>query len=119
MARIKWVDERLIAWARWRATPGGNGGLGYPKQSALARLTPSASRNEARVPVCDEECWQTNKAVESLSEGHKVLLTLYYVDGQGISWIKDKLRLSAAAVHARLEVIDKTLARIFTSKDQQ
>ena len=40
MARLQWIKQRLDNWARW-ARERESGSLGYPKQSAFMRMTPS------------------------------------------------------------------------------
>lgn len=80
MARIEHIKQRLENWGRW-CQQSDSGGLGYPKQTAFARLAPSAGRNESSVPIQSIEASETDNAVKSLqftqSHLHQVLVLTY------------------------------------------
>lgn len=118
MARIEWVRHRLEEWARWCAQQD-SGGLGYPKQSAFARLGGKGSRSESVVPINSIEAGETNNAVESLKAGQRRLydvLTLIYAKGFPRDRVALKMGIAESTVKRNLEDADHALANWFTER---
>lgn len=112
MARLDWVHKRLQEWGRWR-TQRESSGLGYPKQSAFARLAPSGGGWGSAVPVDSVEASRTEEAVRSLllSRSHLYrALELIYVRQVGIRAAALQMGRAESTVKANLEQADHAIA---------
>ena len=113
MARIEWVRHRLEEWGRW-SQQSESGALGYPSQSAFARMGPSSGRNEANVPVISIQASETDDAVKSLqlsqSHLHKVLV-LTYAKGLPRHLVARHMARAESTISANLEAADRAVAR--------
>lgn len=121
MARIDWVRQRLENWARWHAQRS-VGGLGYPKQSAFARLAGKGSRAETLVPVDSVDASVTDDAVTALRWGKPHLyLTLVhiYIDGWDIKRTATKLARAESTIKAHLDAADHALALWFRERAER
>lgn len=113
MARIEWVRHRLERWAVWCSQQDA-GALGFPKQSAFARLGGKGSRAEAVVPISSIEAAETNDAVESLKgrQSHLYLvLTLIYAQGLPRHTAAKRMGRAESTVKRNLEDADHAIAR--------
>lgn len=113
MARIEWVRYRLEGWSRW-CMQQDSGGLGYPKQSAFARLGGKGSRAESVIPLNSIEASETNEAVESLkmTQSHLYLvLTLTYAKCLPRHMVAKKMCRAESTVKRNLEDADHAIAR--------
>ena len=113
MARIEWVRHRLENWARWCAQQDNNG-LGYPKQSAFARLGGKGSRSEAVIPISSIEASETDAAVKSLqlTQSHLYLvLTLHYAQGLPRHLVARRMSRAESTVKRNLEDAERAIAR--------
>lgn len=118
MARIEWVKSRLENWARW-SQQSESGALGYPKQSAFARMTPSGGRNESAVPTSDLEASETDDAVKSLqfTQSHLYLvLSLTYAKGLPRHVVAKRMGRAESTVNKNLEDADRAIARWLEDK---
>jgi Phage antitermination protein Q len=118
MARIEHIKQRLENWARW-SQQSESGALGYPRQSAFARLGPSGGRNEGMVPVSDLEASETDDAVKSLqfSQSHLYLaLTLTYAKGLPCFQVARRMGRAESTVKRNLEDGDRAIARWLEDK---
>ena len=118
MARIEWIKHRLENWARW-SQQSASGALGYPKQTAFARLAPSGGRNEASVPVSDLEASETDDAVKSLqfTQSHLYMaLTLTYAKGLPCYQVAKRMGRAESTVKRNLEDGDRAIARWLDDK---
>jgi DNA-directed RNA polymerase specialized sigma24 family protein len=118
MARIEWVRYRLENWARWCAQQDSSG-LGYPKQTAFARLGGKGSRSETTVPTDNLEASETNDAVNSLKTGNSELfkaLTLHYARALPRHTVAKLLAVSDRTVTEYLDRADHSLARWFQDR---
>lgn len=116
MARIQWVKDKLDNWARW-ARQRESGALGYPKQSAFARLGPSSNVWGASVPVDDLDASLTDTAVQSLRTTQDHLfktLRCHYVEGYEIKRVAIHLGVAESTIKARLDAADSSLAQWFS-----
>jgi len=109
MAKIVWIELRLDRWAAWRIQGRrlGTGAACHP----MWRDTPPdpAAGYEARVPVNEEECWQTDKAVMALDAQLAELVAAYYLHG-GL-YAMDRLKISRSTMQTRLGNAHALLAR--------
>lgn len=113
MARIYWVVQRLEEWARW-CGQGDSGGLGYPSQSAFARLGGRGSRAESVVPTISIQASETNDAVDSLKAGQRHLydvLTMIYAKGLPRHIVAKRLCKAESTVKRNLEDADHAIAK--------
>lgn len=118
MARIEWVKQRLENWARW-SQQSESGALGYPKQSAFARMGPSGGRNEGMVPVSDLEASETDDAVKSMqfTQSHLYLvLLLTYARALPRHVVARRLCKAESTVSRNLEDADRVIARWLDDK---
>lgn len=118
MARIEWVRHRLEEWSRW-CMQQDSGGVGYPKQTAFARLGGQGSRAESVVPLISIQASETNVAVESLkgSQSHLyVVLTLTYARGLPRHLVAKRMARAESTVRRNLEDADHALARWFNDR---
>lgn len=112
MARIEWIEHRLLNWARWVAMPGG-GSLGYAAVSLGAANGGRAGYAEAVIPVSSVEARETDDAVRLLpGELRYTVLEVY--TGRGTERERlAKLCCSKATMHARVERAHRLLADHF------
>lgn len=118
MARIEWVKQRLENWARWSQQTE-SGALGYPKQSAFARMGPSGGRNEGMVPVSDLEASETDDAVKSMqfTQSHLYLvLLLTYARSLPRHLVARRMGKAESTVSRNLEDADRVIARWLDDK---
>ncbi len=118
MARIEWVKQRLENWARW-SQQSASGALGYPRQTAFARLSPSSGRNDGIVPVADLEASETDAAVKSLqfSQSHLYMaLLLTYAKGMPRHLVARRMARAESTISRNLEDADRAIARWLDDK---
>lgn len=113
MARIEWVTQRLEEWSRW-CMQKDSGGLGYPSQSAFARLGGKGSRAESVVPTISIQASETNEAVDSLkmTQSHLyMVLTLTYAQRLPRHLVAKRMCRAESTVKRNLEDADHAIAR--------
>lgn len=109
MAKIVWIELRLDRWAAWRIQ-GRRLGSGASCHPMWRDMPPDpAAGYEARVPLNEEECWQTDKAVMALEPQLAELVAAYYLHG-GL-FALDRLKISRSTMQARLTSAHALLAR--------
>ena len=113
MARIEWVRARLENWARWCAQQE-NSGLGYPTQTAFARLGGKGSRSEVALPILSLEAAETDQAVKSLqlTQSHLYqMLTLLYARGLPRHLVAIRMCRAESTTKRQLEDAGHAIAR--------
>jgi hypothetical protein len=118
MARIEWVRHRLEEWGRW-SQQSESGALGYPSQSAFARMGPSAGRNEAVVPTIALQASETDDAIKSLqlTQSHLFLaVTLTYAHGLPRHIVAKRMSRAESTVSANLVAADHAIKRWLDDK---
>ena len=119
MARIEWVRHRLENWARW-CVQSDNGGLGFPRQSAFARLGgTSAGRGESHVPLSSIDACEIQAAVDSFkgTQSHLYLvLTLIYAKGLPRHMVAKKMCRAESTIKRNLEDADHAIAHWLTER---
>lgn len=115
MARIEWVEYRLLNWARWKLCSG-SGGLGY----ASVNLTdPNVGRDgyaEAAIPISDVEASSTDDAISRLPGELKATVIEVYTGPGGETDHLRKLFCAKATMHARIGRAHRLLADHFTAQ---
>lgn len=113
MARTEWVRARLENWARWCAQQE-NSGLGYPTQTAFARLGGKGTRAEVALPIMALEAAETDQAVKSLqfTQSHLYqMLTLLYAKGLPRHLVALRMCRAESTIKRQLEDADHAIAR--------
>ena len=110
MARIEWIEHRLLNWARWKMAAG-SGALGF---AAVSMSEANADRDgyiEAAIPISDVEAGETDAAVRRLNPPGLHLTVVEVYTGRG--GIKDKAKrlcCAEATVHARIDQAHRQIA---------
>jgi len=118
MARIEWVRHRLEEWGRW-CQQSESGALGYPSQSAFARMGPSAGRNEPVVPTISLQASEIDDAVKSLqlTQSHLfVVLDLTYAKALPRHLVARHMDRAESTVSANLVAADHAIKRWLDDK---
>jgi DNA-directed RNA polymerase specialized sigma24 family protein len=118
MARIDWVRHRLENWARW-CQQSESGALGYPKQSAFARLYISGGRNDSAVPISNLEASETDDAVKSLQFTQSHLydaLVLTYAKGLPRHLVAKRMGRAESTIRKNLEDAEHAIKRWLDDK---
>lgn len=97
MAKIEYVEQRLLLWAEWVERGGWSAGGGL----AMFNGEPSYWRVAYNIPLNDEQCWATNKAVEGLPAPLSDTTASYYLLGGNQA--KARHSISAAVLSQRLD----------------
>lgn len=120
MARIDWVEQRLLNWGRWLVMRGGSGSMGY---ASVALCDADAGRDGyigAAIPTIDVEASETDDAVRRLTPGGLALTVIEHYAGRG--GIKDKCARLACAeptYHRRIEQAHRQLADHFLAQQDK
>lgn len=115
MARIDWIEHRLLNWARWTEMPGG-GALGY---AAVNLGTPNAGRNgyaESVIPVSSVEARETDDAVRALPGDLRYTVTEIYIGRGTLREKLGRLQCAEATMHARIGRAHRQLADHFSAR---
>lgn len=118
MARIDWVRHRLEEWSRW-CQQSESGALGYPSQSAFARMGPASGRNESVVPTIALQAGETDEAVKSLqfTQSHLYFaVSLTYAQGLPRHLVAKRMCRAESTVSANLDAADRAIARWFDDR---
>lgn len=115
----KYIREKLENWARW-SQQREMGSLGYPKQSAFARMGAASGRTEAVVPLDNLDASETQDAVESLrftQSGLHMVLVLTYAKGLPRQRVARLMTCEESTIKANLLRAECALARWFEDRD--
>ncbi|PQA78701.1 antiterminator Q family protein [Rhodoferax sp. TS-BS-61-7] len=118
MARIEYIRHRLEEWGRW-CQQSESGALGYPSQSAFARMGPSAGRNESVVPTIALQASEIDDAVKSLqlTQSHLYLVVkLTYADGLPRHLVAKRMARADSTIKANLAAADQAISRWLEDK---
>lgn len=118
MARIEYIRHRLEEWGRW-CQQSESGALGFPSQSAFARMGPSAGRNEAVVPTIALQASEIDDAVKSLqlTQSHLYLVVkLTYADGLPRHLVAKRMARADSTIKANLAAADHAISRWLEDK---
>jgi hypothetical protein len=117
MRRIDWVRDRLENWARWSMQR--EDGLGYPSQSAFARLGVPSSKGSDYVPTNNIDASEINDMVNGfrLSRSHLYLvLQLHYAKGYQINRVAKMMSKSERSIREHLCEADAAIAFALSEK---
>lgn len=119
MARIDWIEHRLLNWARWKLGANG-GGLGYARVNFMALDGSRDTSAEPRIPINDVEASDTDTAVQRLpGELRATVLEVYTGRGGEADHLR-RLHCAKATMHARIGRAHKLLCDHFTAiKERQ
>lgn len=117
MARLDWIEARLVNWARWRAMRGGAGGLGYAAVRLSAANAGRGGYLSASVPVLDVEAHETDDAVRLLHPGGlRLTVTEVYCGAGGLRDKARRLCCSEGEIHRRVGQAHTQLAEHFVAR---
>lgn len=120
MAKIAWVEQRLLNWARWKAS-GGSGGLGYASGTLTDRVDGDRYR-EAVIPTDEVDASVTDQAVQSLqltrSHLHLTLVCVYLKDMPRADAAR-RMQCSVDAVYSRRDEAHRALAQWFDARNRR
>lgn len=119
MARVDWVERRLLNWARWKL--GDSGGPGGYAGVNMANPTPGIREpyEAAPIPVLSVEASETDTAVATLCLELRRTVTEFYTGRGGLSDHLQRLGCAKATLYARLDRADRELVAWFNGKDQR
>lgn len=119
MARIDWIEQRLLNWARWRLMQGG-GVLGYAAVN-LASPTPGVRDPYAAAPVPTNaiEAAATDDAIKSLTPDLRDAVVAWYLRTDGMAGVTRRLGVGERTVHLRIETAHHRLADHFAERERQ
>ena len=111
MARIEWVEQRLLAWAAWLTVGDGNG---YPALSVLHEdwSPPSPGTTPTMKVGVPQSARQTHAAVLQLSERMQKTLRVHYVQRLPLADQAEWLGCQPGTVYARVEAAHAALAAV-------
>lgn len=116
--RDDYVEQRLLAWARWKEGSGG-GGLGYAHvQMGVPRVDNDATAGST-VPVLECEARETDQAVQALPSELRRTVEVYYIEPGGV---RDKAALlccGESTVYARIDRAHVLISRELAEQDRR
>lgn len=119
MARIQWIEERLLNWQRWRLTQGA-GVLGYAAVN-YANPTPEVREPyaEAPIPFNDIEASDTETAVQRLPIELRRTVFEHYVGRGTMSDHLKRLQVTRPTLYARIDLAHRMLANDFSAQREK
>lgn len=110
MARIEWVEMRLLNWARWRLMRG-MGPLGYAGVD-LTDPTPTTRDPyvDAPVPTNSIEAADTDAIIKTLEPELRDTVVAWYLRRDGLAGALRQLGIGERALHQRIERAHRRLA---------
>ena len=119
MARIEWVEQRLLNWASWKIAKGG-GNMGYGGVDLAGANGGRSGYITATVPILEAEASATDDAVDRLTPAGTVLTVVEYYCGAGGHVDKaQRLCCSVATMYARIDKAHQQLAEYFLIKQER
>lgn len=106
MAKIDWVDQRLELWAEWVGR--GRCGVGGGMLAMFNGEFIDSGQPQARIPLNEEECWQTEAGIKQLPDPLQETVAIYYTSGS--SAVQAQMYVSRAVVSQRLDRAHKMLS---------
>lgn len=122
MARIDWIEQRLLNWARWLMAGGGSGGMGYAATTwgDAASAGGRDGYREAVIPISDVEASETDHAVNRLSPGGlRLAVREFYTGRGGRAEQAERLRIGESTLHARVDQAHAQLAEHFLAQQDR
>lgn len=117
MERIKWVDERLQAWAAWAHGAGGSSGAGALFDPGRVDQTDDVRAGMRNMdPAFNSAALETDQAVARLPTELKRTVCRTYLDDGGMQLVADRLGITRATLHRRLCQADLRIAEWFDAR---
>lgn len=116
MSKITEVERRLINWARWKASEGAIGGLGYASPSTFSGVGGGAYGSA--IPMLGHEAADTDSAIMELGRDAQATLFEVYVSDPPSDVLSQRLGVGADAVRRRVDQAHRALQRIFEDRAQ-
>jgi len=117
MARIEWIETRLLNWARWRLTKGG-GVLGFAavnlEKAMIGVREPYA---DAPIPTNAIEAGETDDAIARLPSSLKVTVESHYIGRGSLEQRMRKLCCCKSTYYARIDQAHLALSAHFAAKE--
>ena len=117
MARIDWIEYRLLNWARWKLQADRNP-LGHATVNLQVPVVDGGSGyDDAPIPTNAIEAGETDAAIKRLQPPELArTLNVYYVGGGTIKRMCVQLGCAEATLHSRIERAHQQLARYFSER---
>ncbi len=118
MARIDWIEHRLMNWSRWKLL-GSLGGLSFARVDLTDADAGRDGYREAAIPISSVEASETNDAIERLPGELRATIAEFYVGNGGL---KDKLKRLCCAertMHDRIGKAHRLLADHFMAQQDK
>ena len=116
MAKIKWIDDRLVNWALW-CERGSIGGLGYGH--VMWGGVRGSGNAGSVIPVNDMEASEIDEEVKRLDMDLQRLLRLYYFETETRTELAVRLGCAIATIDTRLTRAHKLLAAAIGERERQ
>jgi hypothetical protein len=119
MARIDWIERRLLNWARWRLTRG-MGGLGYAGVNLAEAGTAAATDDPNPIPISDVEASETADALLRLNPpGLRLSVEEFYIGRGGVRDKCRRLCCGESTLYARIDQAHRQLADLLNEADKR
>lgn len=118
MARIEWIEQRLLNWARWRLGRS-SGALGYAAVALGAANGGRGGYVEAPIPTNECEAAETDDAVARLPSALKATVIEQYTGEGGERDHVARLCCGRATLYARIDQAQRLLADHFEARRQE
>lgn len=119
MARIEWVEHRLLNWARWKLCRG-SGMLGFAKVNYAEASSGRDGYVDARIPISDVDADETDQCIGQLNP--PVLaetVSRFYLDPGGIKDKARRLCCAEATVYARVDQAHRQLGTLLAERQRR
>ncbi len=109
MAKIVWVEDRLNLWAEWVVR--GRCGVGGGMLAMFNGEPTDHGTPQARIPLNEEECWNTEAGIKQLDQPMQDTVVLYYTSGTFAA--RDRMDISSAVLSQRLDHAHRLLSAMW------
>jgi hypothetical protein len=116
MSKIADVERRLLNWARWKASEGAMGGLGYSSPAMFREVR--GGQHSAAIPMLGHEAADTDSAIALLSKDVQLTLHEVYVAQVTKDVAIARLGVGYDAIRRRVSQAQCALQRIFEDRAQ-
>lgn len=117
MARIDWIEQRLLNWQRWKL--GGGGVLGHAGTSWADFGMPRDTYGEVPIPTSNVEGGETDDAVQRLPSELKATVIETYLGTGGMRKHCERLAIGESTLHARIDRAHRLLADHFMARQDK
>ena len=118
MAKIEWIDERLVNWSRWRLIMRSGGG-NYARTSMRERVDGEGWDAPTVIPTNDAEAADTDDAVERLPSELRATVSEYYLSPGSIKTKIKRLCCAESVMYDRIGSAHRMIANHLLAKQDQ